>query len=57
MKQKWIRGVSSNGQLGKAPWKKLEDTSYDEKAWQICKETGFLPVAEQEEKPNDNSFR
>ena len=51
MAQKWIKKPAVAQFRGEGEWYKIEDVGCSEPDWQYNVETGYLPTAEQDEKP------
>lgn len=49
--RKWIRLPGPGQFRGEGDWVEIGESAEDLEAWRIHRETGFLPTAEQEEKP------
>jgi len=54
MAQKWVKQPGRGQFRGEGEWMKLEDTGYLEDAWHRYRQTGYLPTAEQDDKPEEN---
>lgn len=51
--KKWVK-VPLPGQFrGEGVWRTIEDAGCPLEDWEVLRDTGYLPVHEGEEKPND----
>ena len=55
MAQKWIKVPGPGEFRGCGKWVKLEDSIYSLSDFGYCTETHYLPTAEQDEKPTEDS--